>query len=803
MYSINDFTKKAISSLKYAIKSAGELGHTFVGSEHMVLGFLTEGSNVACAILKNNNITEKKVIQRLKLSIGDGIPSVLCEDDLTPALRKILSESITESHSAGASLTGTEYILTAMLKNPSCGGTSILKSIGANISRLRNECESINSIESASSASSYVKIDEHLYPSLCKYSKNLTEIASEKGFDPVIGREKEIERVIQILTRKTKNNPCLLGEAGVGKTAIVEGLAQLIVKGDVPFALKNKFICSLDIPSMLAGAKYRGDFEERIKNCINEVTGNKDIILFIDEIHTIVGAGAAEGAIDAANILKPELARGELQIIGATTYDEYRRHIEKDSALERRFQPVTINEPDKEQLFRILNGIKPSYENFHMVNIPDSIIHQAVTLSERYIHDRFLPDKAIDIIDEACSHAIIRNSKKINEEKSFETDITNMLRKEVSEINARSDSSERYHKIEVTAEDVSNVISAWTGIPTSSINKKESGKLLNLENELKKTIIGQDNAVKALSEAIRRNRVGLKDEKRPIGAFLFAGPTGVGKTELAKSIARAIFDSEDNMIRLDMSEYMESHSISKIIGSPPGYVGFKESGQLAESIRRKPYSVILFDEIEKAHPDILNLLLQITDDGSFRDSQGRTIYLKNSLIILTSNIGTNNKTSGVALGFQNTENNDLMKKEMLSELRRFFKPELLNRMDDIILFDPLSPEILKKISILFLDELVNRARKINILLRYTTAVAEYVSNNQETQKYGARPLRRIISNKIENLITRKILENSIMPGSEILVDIKDNNIIAEQISKKTDRFPSYNSASETSAHPLP
>ena len=800
MYSINDFTKKAISSLKYAIKSAGELGHTFVGSEHMVLGFLTEGSNVACAILKNNNITEKKVIQRLKLSIGDGISSVLCEDNLTPALRKILSDSVIESHSAGASLTGTEYILTTILKNSSCGGTSILKSIGANINRLRNECESINSIEAASSASSYVKIDEHLYPSLCKYSKNLTEIAFEKGFDPVIGREKEIERVIQILTRKTKNNPCLLGEAGVGKTAIVEGLAQLIVKGDVPFALKNKFICSLDIPSMLAGAKYRGDFEERIKNCINEVIGNKDIILFIDEIHTIVGAGAAEGAIDAANILKPELARGELQIIGATTYDEYRRHIEKDSALERRFQPVTINEPDKEQLFRILNGIKPSYENFHMVNIPDSIIHQAVTLSERYIHDRFLPDKAIDIIDEACSHAIIRNSKKVNEEKSFETDITDMLRKDVSELNAKSDGNERYHKIEVTAEDVSNVISAWTGIPTSSINKKESGKLLNLENELKKTIIGQDSAVKALSEAIRRNRVGLKDEKRPIGAFLFSRPTGVGKTELAKSIARAIFDSEDNMIRLDMSEYMESHSISKIIGSPPGYVGFKESGQLAESIRRKPYSVILFDEIEKAHPDILNLLLQITDDGSFRDSQGRKVDLKNSLIILTSNIGTNNKNSGVSLGFQNTENNDLLKKEMLSELRHFFKPELLNRMDDIILFDSLSPEILKKISILFLDELVNRAKKINILLRYTTAVAEYVSNNQETQKYGARPLKRIISNKIENLITKKILENSIMPGSEILVDIHDNNITVEQISKITDRQPSYNSASDTSAH---
>ncbi|MBE6852789.1 MAG: ATP-dependent Clp protease ATP-binding subunit [Ruminococcus sp.] len=782
MLNKNEFTRKAIASLEYAVKYAGELGHTFVGSEHMIYGFLAEGGNIAAAILENNNVTTDKVSAYLKKYIGNGIPYTLSETDFTPRLDDIFREASKESSRAGASLTGTEYILLSIVKNKNSGGYELLKTLNSDIRRIKADCsDSFSDISDMSN----IKLDEKLYPGLSRYSKNFTETASKNGFDPVIGREQETERIIQILSRKTKNNPCLVGEAGVGKTAIIEGLAQRIIKGNVPDSLKNKFILSLDITSMLAGAKYRGDFEERIKKCIDEVEKNKDIILFIDEIHTIVGAGAAEGAIDAANILKPELARGSIRIIGATTYSEYRKFIEADSALERRFQPVTVDEPDHEQLVRILSGIKPSYEKFHSVNISDKIIEQAIYLSERYIPDRFLPDKAIDVIDEACSHAVIRSThRKGNTNRKNE--ITELLKKSMSELDiCVSDSKNISYSTDVTTEDISAVISSWTGIPSSSINKQESLRLMNIESELKKRVIGQDRAVEKISESIRRCRVGLKDENKPIGSFLFAGPTGVGKTELAKAVAHTVFDSEENMIRLDMSEYMEQHSVSKLIGSPPGYVGFKESGMLSDMIKKKPYSVVLFDEIEKAHPDVLNILLQITDEGVFRDSQGRKTSMKNTLIILTSNVGANTVTQKVSLGFsQDTSESNSFCKEVDSKLRKHFKPELLNRMDGIIVFEPLSEESLRRIAVLFLDKLVLRAKKININLSYAPEVAAFISRSPETKKYGARPLKRLISDKIENIITEYIINDKISSGDDVYLDIKDSEIFVKKAIKK-------------------
>ena len=768
MYNPDNFTKKAVISLKNAIKSAGELGHTYVGTEHIILGFLSEGTNIACSILKSHRITENKIYEYIKRNIGYGISTILSEDYITPGLRKVFSEAEKNSHKNGASLTGTEYILSEILKNKSCSGFTMLKELGADTDMIKRDCTDINI---SSSKFSYAKLDEHQYPSICRYCKDFTLTAFENGFDPVIGREKEIEHIIQILSRKNKNNPCLIGEAGVGKTAIIEGLADKIIKGTVPMSLRNKYICSLDITSMLAGARYRGDFEERIKNCINEVAKHKDIILFIDELHNIVGAGAAEGAIDAANILKPELARGSIQIIGATTYSEYRQYIEKDNALERRFQPVTVNEPNKERLMNILCGIKKSYENFHRVNISDDIIDKTVELSERYIHDRFLPDKAIDIMDEACSHAIIRTSK---ENLSSHPGITDFLRRNMHELGITHTSPESYN-IDVTTEDVTSVISIWTGIPANSINTEEERKLSVLEEELKKHIIGQNKAICSISEAIKRNRVGLKDENKPIGSFLFVGPTGVGKTELAKVISEIMFDSSENMIRLDMSEYMEKHSISKIIGSPPGYVGYRESKTVADMIRKKPYCVVLFDEIEKAHPDILNLLLQITDEGEFRDSDGRKINMKNSLVILTSNIGANHAFSSSSLGFCTGEKTNASS-DTMSSIRKYFKPELLNRIDEIILFESLSQNSLEEISALFLDRLVLKAKKIDITLEYSPNLPRYLSCNKETEKYGARPLKRSIKNNVENPLTEKILKKEIFYGDKVFVDICEEQI---------------------------
>ncbi|NLK70858.1 MAG: ATP-dependent Clp protease ATP-binding subunit [Clostridiales bacterium] len=792
MYNSDNFTKKALASIDSAINSAERLGHTYVGTEHMIMGFLNEGSNVAATVLKNNGVKIRTIYNEIVEVVGHGEQTTLDYDCMTPALTRILSASITTSHSLGAVLSGTEHILMAMLKDTHCSGSVMLQSIGCSLSKLYNDCM-LNYYNNGAKIPYMSQLDMKQFPTLFKYARNLTELAYENCFDPVIGREKEIERVVQIIARRTKNNPCLIGEAGVGKTAIVEGLAQLMVKGDIPDSIKNKRIFSLDLTAMLAGAKYRGDFEERIKTCIEEVINAGNIILFIDEIHTIVGAGAAEGAIDAANIIKPQLARGELQIIGATTVQEYRKHIEKDSALERRFQPVYVEEPTEEEAYAILLGLKDKYESFHNVIINDETIRSAINFSTRYIHDRFLPDKAIDIIDEASSRAKLKNCKinnsinKIEKDKhEFSSLTVEKLQRELLKNNSSTSAKTNPKKIEVSYDDIASVVSTWTGIPVQKMTVMENEKLLNLESELLKHIIGQDEAVSAISKAIRRGRVGLKDPKRPIGSFLFLGPTGVGKTELSKVLSQYLFDNNDCLIKIDMSEYMEKHSVSKIIGAPPGYVGFEEGGQLTEKIRRKPYSVLLFDEIEKAHPDVLNILLQIIEDGYLTDSQGKRVDFKNTLIIMTSNIGAEIIINNKRVGFNsNTESN--LKKDVLSELKKQLKPELINRLDDLIVFNKLTKNNLKDITKKLLDELIVRAKNLNISLQYTDEAIEILSSVKETEQYGARPLRRKIVEKVENILSQKILEDEFKKGDVIVIDAINDDIslnIREKISVK-------------------
>lgn len=772
MINRNEFTGKAVSVFEHTVRIAGELGHTFVGTEHMIYGFTAEKSNIAGAILDNNRITCEGTAKYLKYTIGSGIPLILSEDDITPHLSDTLSRASETARKKGAALTGTEYLLSEILNCRTCGGYTMLKSLGADIEKIKSEClESFSGIP----VSTYVKLDERLYPNLKRYTRNFTEAAWKKEFDPVIGRENETERLIQILTRRSKNNPCLIGEAGVGKTAIVEGLAQDIVHGNVPSVLRNKYILSLDLTSMLAGARYRGDFEERIKNCIDEAKKCRDIILFIDELHTIAGAGAAEGAIDAANILKPELARGDIQIIGATTYSEYRKFIESDNALERRFQPVTVREPKHDELFQILSGIRPGYEKFHSVNIPDEILSQAVQLSEKYIPDRFLPDKAIDIIDEACSHAVIRNSRL-----KKHTDIQDIKKQLIESLSEKEFNEDSDYEISVTTEDVNEVVSLWTGIPVNNTDIDENAKLAGIEAELQKHIIGQDKAIKKVAEAIRRYRIGLREENKPSAAFMFAGPTGVGKTELAKAVSNVVFDNENSLIKLDMSEYMEQHSVSKLIGSPPGYTGYGECNTLSDLIRKKPYSVILFDEVEKAHPDVLNLLLQITDEGEFHDSLGRITSVKNNFIILTTNAEAEKIVQKNNIGFSDTENkNNYFESKMTESLMKMFRPELLNRMDGIVIFEPLSLDSLKKITLLLLGQLSERAVKIDIHLSFSDEVTELIAGNPETKLYGARPLKRIIADKIENILTENIISGSIKAGDTVKVGVSDKKIVLE------------------------
>lgn len=765
------FTRRAVNSIETAIEAASQMGHTYVGTEHIILGFVQEGGNVAASVLKSNNITLNDIYDQMILFIGKGEKTHLTYENFTPALRRIFNGAVSAAESAGTKLVGTEHIFMTLLKEPGCGAMSFLRAMGANPVKLYNDCAGAYTGEMPREVLKYNQPDRKQIPTLYKYGKSLTEEALERKYDPLIGREKEIERVLQILARRNKNNPCLIGEAGVGKTAIVEGLAQIFVSGKVPDELKNKNIFSLDLTAMLAGAKYRGDFEERIKNCIDEVISVGNVILFIDEIHSIVGAGAAEGAIDAANIIKPQLARGEIQIIGATTIEEYRKNIEKDSALERRFQPVMVSEPDENQTFNILRGLREKYENYHNVIISDEIIKSAVSLSVRYINDRFLPDKAIDIIDEAASKAKIRRVR--NEVSKEKNDIIQMT-DEVITLESLEKAFKKKSKnssscpVRITVDDTSAVVSEWTGIPVNSISKDEETRLLNLESNLRKKVIGQEKAVSAVAKAIRRSRTGLKEPNKPIGSFIFMGPTGVGKTELSKAAAEFIFDSERNLIKVDMSEYMEKHSVSKLIGAPPGYAGFDESGILTDKIRRKPYCVLLFDEIEKAHPDVLNILLQILEDGVLTDSRGRKTSFKNTLIILTSNIGSEYMSESVRLGFGDNSSSDVSSK-VKSELKKQLKPELINRLDEIVVFKPLEKCNLNAIAVKLLNELKERAEKIGIKLNFDSNVPDELINESEVKKYGARYIKRSVSEKIENLISQQLLEGHIKKGEDIEV----------------------------------
>ncbi len=812
-YNFTGFTEKANEALNQAINSAQILGHTYVGSEHLLLGLLRVGSGVAAAILNENGVTAENIEEAMRKNIGVGTPTRLSPDYFTPRAKRVIESAISGCASLGKKFVGTEHILIAILSEGESFAIKFLSELGVDVSALTAKAlsEAGISVEDMADNSSNGDFDMPESSSrpgkkggISKYGTDLTEQAKKGKLDPVIGREEEIERVIQILCRRTKNNPCLIGEPGVGKTAVVEGLAQKIVSGDVPEILVGKRVFSLDLTGMIAGTKYRGDFEERIKSVINEVKKSNDIILFIDEVHTIIGAGSAEGSTDAANILKPSLARGDFQVIGATTITEYRKNIEKDSALERRFQPVTVAEPSEEDAILILKGLKDKYEAHHKVNITDEAVNAAVKLSSRYINDRFLPDKAIDLIDEAASKVRLTASAPPEDLKELENQISALQAEKEDAIKSQEferaagirdtitektkeleDKKEKWHARnahtsgEVTAETIAEIVSSWTGVPVSQLTEEESERLLRLESELHNRLIGQNEAVSAVARAIRRGRVGLKDPKRPIGSFIFLGPTGVGKTELCKALAEAMFGSENMMIRLDMSEYMEKHTVSRLIGSPPGYVGFDEGGQLTEKVRRNPYSVVLFDEIEKAHPDVFNILLQILEDGILTDSQGRKVDFKNTVIIMTSNIGARLITEKkVSFGFGDNSADDSdksdIKDKVLSELKGAFRPEFLNRVDDIIVFSRLKRDEIKIIASKMLENLNRRLSNLNITAKFTDELIDKLSEKGFDDTYGARPLRREIQNDIEDKLSEKILDGSIKNGDTVICDFKDN-----------------------------
>lgn len=801
MYRFNSFTTKANEVLNLAIKSAESYGHNYIGTEHILIGLLSQGTTVPALI--NNNITYEAINDIIKERIGIGHPTSLSPDDFTPRAKRIIELSYQIARTMRNTYVSIEHLLIALLKEEDSYAVRFIIESGADPQRVLDDLIqdlSNNSYESGAQSSSKKK-SKSKTPTLDEFGKNLTELARQGKIDPVIGREDEIKRVIQILSRRSKNNPCLIGEPGVGKTAIAEGLALKIVNGEVPELLLNKTIYSLDLTSMVAGTKYRGDFEERIKKAMDEVIENKDVILFIDEIHNIMGAGAAEGAVDAANILKPSLARGEIQVIGATTISEYRKNIEKDAALERRFQPVTVGEPTEEETVAILKGLRDKYEAHHKVKITDDAIESAVKLSSRYINDRFLPDKAIDLVDEAASvvrlnaYTLPQNLKDMEDEikrldaemqdavtnQEFESAATlrdkeNELKKLLDEEKTKWKNSSSHEAKAVTSEEIAQVVSSWTGVPVAQLTKEESERLLNMEEILHKRIVGQDKAVSAISKAIRRGRVGLKNPNRPIGSFIFLGPTGVGKTELCKSLAEAMFGDENAIVKLDMSEYMEKHTVSKLIGSPPGYIGFDEGGQLTEKIRRKPYSVVLFDEIEKAHPDVFNMLLQILEDGVLTDSQGRRVSFKNTIIIMTSNVGASKITDEKqALGFGQSDGKPLSIEELvMPDLKRTFKPEFLNRLDDIIVFNQLDEDDIKEIARRMLKSLQKRTEDLGITLSFTDDAIDELAKEGFDKIYGARPLRRAIQSKIEDRLSELILDKTITENSTCTVDYKDN-----------------------------
>ncbi|MBS1473016.1 MAG: ATP-dependent Clp protease ATP-binding subunit, partial [Oscillospiraceae bacterium] len=778
MFKFTGFTEKANKSLNAAVKAAEDLGHTYIGSEHILLGLLSDTSTVAGAVLAAHNITYADIEEELKRSIGVGVPTELQPDDFTPRSKNILETSVAFARQMGQQLVGTEHVLLAIAREGSCSATLLLSRAGVSMQDIVNDVSKALMGGTANAGTDNKDGGKENESMLSQFGRDLTKLAKDGKIDPVIGRQKEIERVIQILSRRTKNNPCLIGEPGVGKTAIAEGLALKIVSGEVPELLKDKKIYSLDLTGMVAGTKYRGDFEERIKKVIDEVKNAKDVILFIDEVHTLIGAGSAEGAADAANILKPSLARGELQIIGATTIEEYRKHIEKDAALERRFQPVMVDEPSQEEAIEILKGIKDKYEAHHKVKITDEAIESAVKLSTRYIGDRYLPDKAIDLIDEAASRVRLRSYTAPSDLKELEDKKKSVEAEKLSAVNAQEferaaalrdeerkldkeikDKKENWHDMagkshdEVTPADIADIVSSWTGVPVTQLSTEESDRLLHMEDELHRRIVGQDEAVEAVSRAIRRGRVGLKDPKKPIGSFIFLGPTGVGKTELCKALAAAMFGDENAMIRLDMSEYMEKHTVSRLIGSPPGYVGYDEGGQLTEKVRRKPYSVVLFDEIEKAHPDVFNMLLQILDDGVLTDGQGRRVDFKNCIIIMTSNVGAKlisqkQKAFGFAAGAKELEQNEKeIKDAVMGELRNTFRPEFLNRVDDIIVFQRLTKENIKEIASRLLAVLQKRVEDMGIEVTFSDEAVSKIADAGFDDVYCARPLKRAIHSR--------------------------------------------------------
>ena len=805
------FTEKAIKVIMLAQEEARRLGHNFVGTEQVLLGLIGEGTGVAAKTLKAMGVTLKDARVEVEKIIGRGSGFVAVEIPFTPRAKRVLELSWDEARQLGHNYIGTEHLLLGLIREGEGVAARVLENLGVDLNKVRSnvikmlgETKPAQTSSTSSSSSGKTKT-----PSLDEFGTDLTLAAQEQRLDPVVGREKEIERVIQILARRTKNNPVLLGEPGVGKTAVVEGLAARIINSEVPDILDGKKVIQLDMGLLVAGTKYRGEFEERLKKIMDEIRQAGNVILVIDEMHTLIGAGAAEGAIDAANILKPALSRGEIQVIGATTSDEYRKYVEKDPALERRFQSILIEEPSVEDTIEIIKGLKPKYEDHHKLTISDEAIVAATELSYKYINDRFLPDKAIDIIDEAASKLRIQTSALPPEGKELEKQLTEVIKQKEDAIrnqefetasNLRDDEADLKEKIRemslkwrednednkptVTAEQVAQVVSMMTGIPTTKITEGESERLLKLEETLHKRVIGQEQAIVALSKAIRRARVGLKSPNRPIGSFIFSGPTGVGKTELAKALAEAVFGSEDSMIRIDMSEFMEKHSTSKLIGSPPGYVGYDDGGHLTELIRKKPYSVILFDEIEKAHPDVFNIMLQILDDGRLTDSKGRHVNFKNTIIIMTSNVGASMITTTSKLGFsvaddEQKDKYEKLKDTVMDEMKKAFRPEFLNRIDDIIVFAHLSKPEIRQIVDLMLNDLFKRLESQNLNIEVTEEVKDFLGEAGYSEAYGARPLRRLIQKKIEDGLAEEILSGKYQQGDKIILKLKDQKIVFE------------------------
>jgi len=801
------FSEKSQNVLNLSLQIASEMGHTYIGSEHLLLALLAEDDSVAAHFLTESGADAEKLRNEIIRISGTGSKTALSAASMTPRTKSIIEASLYEAQRNGQSVIGTEHLLMALLNERDCVAVRILEQTEVSVGDLRNALvahlgaspedggETSGSKYGEKARGRGEKSGLDATPTLKSFGRDLTDLAKNGKIDPIIGRDNETERVIQILSRRTKNNPCLIGEPGVGKTAVVEGLAQRIVQGNVPENLRQKTIVTLDIASMIAGAKYRGEFEDRFKKVMEEVRSHPEIILFIDEIHTIIGAGAAEGAVDAANIIKPALARGEMQVIGATTISEYRKHIEKDAALERRFQSVVVGEPSRDETVLILRGLREKYEAHHKLKIADDAIDAAVTLSTRYIADRFLPDKAIDLVDEAasrlriCAHTSPPDLKELEQEiRTVEKEKENAILSQEFEKAAQLRDKEQSLKesfdskkgewektqneaeLTVHATDIADVVTQWTGIPVNRLLEEESEKLLHLDELLKERVIGQDAAVTAVTRAIRRGRMGLKDPRRPVGSFIFLGPTGIGKTELAKALAEVMFGNSNAMIRLDMSEYMEKHSVSKLIGSPPGYVGFEEGGQLTERIRRKPYSVVLFDEVEKAHPDVFNILLQVLEDGILTDSQGRHVDFRNTVIIMTSNVGATELSFAKTLGFtaQSASNDaEAQKTSMMNALKGSFRPEFLNRIDEIIVFNRLATEDIEQIAELMLKDLQKRTEDLGIAVQFDASVAALLAQKGYDAAYGARPLRRAVVQMVEDALSTELLEGKIQSGDRI------------------------------------